>query len=146
MFDMKAYLKIYNFNRREESKKYWKTWYSLNKQKHITYAVEWNRKNPIKRKALTVLRRTGGHLSVKTIQKVYEDNIKQYSTLTCYLCLEPILFGQDHLEHKIPICRGGTNKKSNLAVSCKKCNFSKGRKTVEEFIICKQAPLSQNEK
>ena len=33
-------------------------------------------------------------------QQVYEDNIKQYGTLTCYLCEEKIEFGLDNLEHK----------------------------------------------
>src|SRR3990167_4216203 len=46
-------------------------------------------------------------LSIKTIQLVYEDNIRKYGTLTCYLCLRQIKFGNDHLEHKIPLSRGG---------------------------------------
>ena len=61
-------------------------------------------------------------LSIQTIQVVYEDNIKKYGTLTCYLCLNPIEFKQDSLEHKTPLSRGGTNEYNNLAVACKKCN------------------------
>ena len=74
------------------------------------------------------------NLSVKTIQSIYETNIKQYGTLTCYLCLKPIPFGKDHLEHKIPISRRGDNKKNNLGVACASCNFRKSNKTVEEFL------------
>ena len=72
-------------------------------------------------------------LTVKLIQLVYEDNIKQHGTLTCYLCLEPISFGGDHLEHKTPLSRGGTNEYNNLAVACAKCNQKKGNKTDMEF-------------
>ena len=72
-------------------------------------------------------------LTIKRIQQVYEDNIKLYSTLTCYLCLKPIPFGKDHLEHKIPLSRGGTNEKDNLDIACQHCNLTKNNKTVAEF-------------
>lgn len=74
-----------------------------------------------------------GKLSLKTIQMVYEDNIKKYGTLTCYLCLEPIEFKQDSLEHKTPICRGGTHEYNNLAVAHRSCNSRKKEKTEEEY-------------
>ena len=75
----------------------------------------------------------GGKLSIQTIQQIYEDNIKKYSTLTCIYCLNPIEFGKDHLEHKKPLSRGGTNEKNNLAIACQKCNCKKHNKTEEEF-------------
>ncbi len=73
-------------------------------------------------------------LKVDTIQMVYEDNIKQYGTLTCYLCGIKIPFGKDHLEHKIPLCRGGSNEYENLAVACQHCNNKKHTKTTEEYL------------
>lgn len=78
-------------------------------------------------------RRVGGYFDLKMIQNVYEDNIKKYGTLTCYLCLNPIEFKKDHLEHKTPVSRGGTNEYNNLGVSCKECNFRKHTKTEEEY-------------
>jgi len=83
-----------------------------------------------KRKAMM---KGGGKLSIHTIQLIYEDNIKKYGTLTCYLCLNPIKFSEDSLEHKIPLIRGGTNEYNNLAVACIKCNHRKNKKTEEEF-------------
>ena len=73
-----------------------------------------------RRKAL--LRENGG-LPVEVVQRVYEDNIKKFGTLTCYLCLKPISFGKDSLDHKIPISRGGTNLYENLAIVHKRCNI-----------------------
>lgn len=78
-------------------------------------------------------RKQGGKLSHKTLQMVYEDNIKRYGTLTCYLCNQTIAFGKDSLEHKIPLCRGGTNEYRNLAVACRSCNSKKHDKTEEEY-------------
>lgn len=79
------------------------------------------------------LKKAGGELPIARIQMVYEDNIKKYGTLTCYLCENPILFGKDNLEHKAPLSRGGTNEYKNLGVACFKCNRKKGKKTVEEY-------------
>ncbi len=78
-------------------------------------------------------RRGKGIISVKIIQQVYENNIKKYGTLTCYLCLKPIEFKQDCLEHKQPLSRGGTNDCDNLAIAHKSCNVKKHNKTEIEY-------------
>jgi 5-methylcytosine-specific restriction endonuclease McrA len=83
-----------------------------------------------KRKAF---KKGGGILTTKTLQSVYEENIKKYGTLTCYLCLKPIEFGKDHLEHKTPLSRGGTNQRDNLDIACQSCNCRKHCKTEEEY-------------
>ncbi len=78
-------------------------------------------------------KKAGGKLPLERIQRVYEDNIKKYGTLTCYLCEKPTPFGKDNLEHKIPLSRGGTNKYDNLAIACQKCNYKKHNKTEQEY-------------
>jgi len=75
-----------------------------------------------------------GSLTIAVIQEVYQENIKYYGTLTCYLCLKPIEFGQDCLEHKIPLSRSGTNQKENLAIAHRSCNAKKYNKTEEEYM------------
>lgn len=77
--------------------------------------------------------RVGGKLPIERIQQVYEDNIKKYGTLTCYLCLEAIKFGKDSIDHKVPLSRGGSNEYGNLAIACRKCNCKKHTKTEEEY-------------
>jgi 5-methylcytosine-specific restriction endonuclease McrA len=37
------------------------------------------------------------------------------------------------VEHIVPKSRGGTNRVSNLTISCRKCDLKKGDKTAEEF-------------
>lgn len=77
--------------------------------------------------------RNAGELTIKTIQLVYEDNIKKYGTLTCEYCKNPIEFGKDTLDHKTPLSRNGTNDYENLCIACGRCNRRKNTKTVEEF-------------
>ena len=102
---------------------FWKGGISLTKEGRRVYD-----------KAKYARRKKAGQLSIKTIQLVYEDNIKQYGTLTCYLCLQPIKFSNDSLEHKMPVIRGGTNEYNNLAVACRSCNSKKNTKTVAEYL------------
>ena len=47
--------------------------------------------------------------------------------------MKPIEFGKDHLEHKTPLSRGGTNEYDNLSVACQSCNCRKHTKTECEF-------------
>ena len=72
-------------------------------------------------------------LSVKVVQIVYEDNIKKFGTLTCELCFKPIEFGQDNLEHFVPLSRGGSNQRDNLGIAHGLCNRRKSNKTLEEY-------------
>lgn len=145
----KVYNKEYNKNYREKNR------YILNEKKRNLrhqlgisklYRDEWlkRRINPFAksnskeykrfyRRRYKTFKKNGGILSIQTIQQVYEDNIKQFNTLTCYLCLKPITFGKDHLEHKIPLSRGGTNIKDNLDIACQKCNNKKYNKTEIEY-------------
>ncbi len=72
-------------------------------------------------------------LTKEIIQQVYENNIKKYGTLTCCLCFKWITFGDDSLEHLIPLSRGGSNDLNNLGIAHNKCNMQKGTKTLEEW-------------
>lgn len=86
------------------------------------------------RKRRRALEKNGGDLSIKTIQIVYEDNIKRFGTLTCIYCLQSIPFGKDTLEHKQPLSRNGTNEYNNLAIACFSCNSKKNSRTEEEYM------------
>ena len=40
----------------------------------------------------------------------------------------------EHLEHKTPITRGGTNNYDNLEIACCSCNHKKQNKTLVEYL------------
>lgn len=84
-------------------------------------------------------------LTVEDIQLVYERNIFVHSTLTCHCCHKHVKFGDDCLEHLIPIIRGGTHELDNMDVAHKWCNRIKGRRTLaecklEEFTAYRSLP------
>ena len=47
----------------------------------------------------------------------------------------------EEIEHLTPRSRGGTNRISNLVLSCRACNETKGSQTLEEFLAKKPAVL-----
>src|SRR3990167_5446003 len=105
---MKIYMKVYNkkyklthkeaqkrYNRTRKQKPqyklYQKYWYQTPKGKASKKIYQQSFKGKIISKVDAHNRRLlTKDLTIKTIQQVYEDNIKKYSTLTCYLCLKPI--------------------------------------------------------
>lgn len=138
---------------------YSKKWRENNKERWNKYIAEWRTNNSeflkIRRKEdyeknkerqknrpkQKYYRKVSNHnrrirekgLTTALVQRVYEDNIKQYKTLKCIYCLKPTKFGDDTLEHKTPLIRGGTNEYTNLGIACKFCNFSKHHKTEQEY-------------
>jgi hypothetical protein len=112
-------------NWRIENKEYHKQksdWKKANKRRVVLYAE--------RRRSLEV---NAGELTLEKIQRVYEDNIKKYGTLTCILCNKAIMFGEDSLEHLTPLSRCGSNEYDNLSVAHKICNSGKGNKTLIEW-------------
>ena len=41
-------------------------------------------------------------------------------------------------DHKIPVCRGGNSKPSNIALACRRCNQEKGPLTDKEYLAAKK--------
>jgi len=103
-----------------------------NKMLGISRTPEYRKQYNQRRKSL--LRSVDGELSVETIGRVYDVNVKVFGVLTCYLCFDTIGDNISHLEHKTPLTRGGTNLKDNLDVACASCNCSKGNKTLSEYL------------
>lgn len=59
----------------------------------------------------------------------------------CFYCKNALDFkgyNKVHLDHYIPLAKGGTHTLSNVKWSCQKCNQSKNDKLPEEFIKEKQ--------
>jgi hypothetical protein len=61
-------------------------------------------------------------------------NCLKRSDFRCYYCAEPISSKIWHLEHLIPISKGGLNNHTNIASSCKTCNEMKGALDMKDFL------------
>jgi 5-methylcytosine-specific restriction endonuclease McrA len=61
----------------------------------------------------------------------------------CYYCKVSLKDIDVHIDHKIPLSRGGTHKDINLVLSCEDCNRLKNNKTEKEFIYFLKGYLSR---
>ena len=128
----RKYRKTHKKERAEHGKKY----REKNKEKIAKYIKQWKQtligKISLKadcsnRRALTK------DLTKAIVQRVYEDNIKKYGVLTCYLCFNPIVNNDDSLDHSIPLIRKGTNDYKNLGIAHLNCNLKKYTMTLDEW-------------
>lgn len=51
----------------------------------------------------------------------------------CWWCGAVLDEGEYEVDHRIPLSRGGSNKPSNLCISCKTCNRKKSAKLPQEW-------------
>ena len=120
--------------------------HEANKTQENARSREWKRANKVKTAAITaawkkqnyqqVLAHNSnyrarqynakGHYSQKDIAKLL---IKQNG-----ICFCGFKFGPFHVDHKVPLSRGGSNDRRNLQLLCSPCNLSKGTKTMTEWL------------
>ena len=52
----------------------------------------------------------------------------------CLYCHADLTQTGTHVEHQVPLSRGGCNDASNIVLTCPRCNRDKGAMTHEEFV------------
>lgn len=127
----KKYYEIYKPILREKHKEYYKE----NKESILDYIKTWKAENPDKVRIYNINRRArkqnacvDGH---KVSSKVIKDLLKTQDD-KCFYCRVELL--DYHIDHYIPLSKGGKHVKENLRISCPTCNLEKYTKMPEEFI------------
>lgn len=92
----------------------------------LSYTSDYKRISNFKRRALT-LAAEGSH----TVEDVLDLKISQNNR--CFYCRN--FLSDYHVDHKIPLSRGGSNYKINLCIACPTCNMAKHNKTDIEFLV-----------
>ena len=65
------------------------------------------------------------------IARVY-DRAADGKRVRCYLCGKLIPLGKRHVDHVVPLAKGGLHTANNLAIACAACNLSKRAKMPDE--------------
>lgn len=68
-----------------------------------------------------------GWYGIHDVARIYATQRAQ-----CFYCWRQ-LHGRFHVDHKIPLARGGTNWPDNICCACSSCNLRKHAKTAAEF-------------
>ncbi|MBZ5726369.1 MAG: HNH endonuclease [Acidobacteriia bacterium] len=122
-------------SRREANRR----WQAANPDKQRRSIQRWREANPAilsahsaKRRALTRGATVG---DPKAVAAIYEK-AKSKRRVRCAYCGRYPRVGERHVDHVIPLAKGGPHTAANLRITCAQCNLSKGVKTAEEFLSC----------
>lgn len=94
------------------------------------YVLQWDRDNPWSKLGRDARRRarkagaTVGHVDYRALSASASD---------CYLC-GSVLAGDVHLDHLVPLARGGAHSASNLRPTHAVCNLRKSDKLLAELV------------
>jgi 5-methylcytosine-specific restriction endonuclease McrA len=149
----KAYNKAWQQANREKSAASKKAWYQANKEKSAANQKAYRKANPEKVKAYrkanfeSIASRTKAYQQAnpeifavnwqkRRVQKlnngvfiVSAKELKKLYSNPCAYCGAP----SQHIDHIIPVSRGGTHSVGNLVGACAACNMSKGAKFITEW-------------
>lgn len=135
--DIKAYVAEWGRRNKDKRQVWQKRWRDANRMRQNETGSIWRKKNRAKCRQYCAKRyarkrqATLGDLA--EIQRVY-DTAASTESVNCFYCKALIPKGERHVDHKVPLSRGGAHAAINLCVCCASCNLSKGAKTDEEFI------------
>lgn len=103
---------------REHNRQYYNTYYQLNKEKYII--------NDQKRRARKA------QLPNTLTTEEYENTL-EYFNHSCAYCGCELNKDNHHMEHVVPVSKGGGTTQKNIIPSCASCNSSKHTKTLADF-------------
>lgn len=125
-----------------------RTWYAANKESAIEYYRTWRKANKELAKVRARAWRAANRIAVNAIAQrrrarkrnaegthTAADIQAQYKAQKgkCYYCATKV--GDTyHVDHVIPLSRGGSNWPENLVIACPDCNCSKQDKLPHEWI------------
>lgn len=96
--------------------------------------------NTLEEKITLHNQRAKGTLTVQRIWELFDNQRGQ-----CFYCstrfprAEIPSRAYFHIEHKIPVCRGGRNDRGNVVLACERCNLEKFTSTADEYLKTRQA-------
>jgi len=112
---------------------YNKKLYLLKREEKLEYQKKYQRTE--KGRAVSANTRHKRRATIENGSATTDYIIKLRKQKYCYWCGEKIHKGNLHIDHYIPLSKGGEHSNENLVASCSKCNLSKHTRNPEEFAI-----------
>ena len=158
---LEAYKKRHNENRALRLKQM-RDWYLKNREQcikkkierysvdnqfranQLANALKHRRNNPEKSQLANYKRRALRRAATINLAGLtaYVASVRRSKIVTCYYCCCKLSGKTAHMDHIIPLSRGGEHSARNLCVSCPKCNLSKKARSPQAWIRIGQQFLS----
>lgn len=138
-FCQRCYMRTKSRQHREENPGYQaenkRKWRKVNPEKSREIVKRWNRAHPEKKRAIArkaaAVRRARQLIQAEVVD--YEVILAEYG-MACHICRGGIESRADlHMDHVIPLARGGTHTYDNIRPSHAVCNMSKGDRLMSEL-------------
>jgi 5-methylcytosine-specific restriction endonuclease McrA len=123
----------YRVNHREKERAAQRTYYLTHQERHRDKNRKWLR--TARGKAFVAARghnRRSALIGISMTLDTVLELKSEYSGI-CPYCNQPIVKG--HIDHIVPVCKGGTNDRENLVWVCRDCNLKKNNKGLLEFLL-----------
>jgi len=76
-------------------------------------------------------RASGGRFTADDLATIRKGQTDKRGRVRCWYCGKPML--NWHIDHRIPLSRGGSNAPGNLCLACPECNLRKHNKLPTEY-------------
>ncbi len=138
-----CYAKRGEYKRRwaQRNPDYWVNWYAANRSVRRQRAADWRAKNKDRIAAYSAQRRArkqGGRLRAELVER---RAIWSRDGGICQLCALPVAFDEMHMDHVIPLIRGGPHTFDNLQTTHPRCNLRKNRRILPRFAFARRSTL-----
>lgn len=117
-----------------------------NLEKQMQHSRQWQKDNPEAARAIKANWRGKNRVEELARSKARADLVKQGNVPSsaikelrkepCNYCGE-YFEGQMHIDHVVPIAKGGQHTLDNLVSACKPCNLSKADKLLDDWLATK---------
>ena len=128
----REYEKNYWDSRREDKRKIVLKSYNKNKEKHKTKRKEYLLTENGKSKQKKHWQDRYAKMKNAFVESVNVKDLFNKYDGKCFYCGINLSFDNFHIDHYMPIAKGGMHEESNLRISCPHCNLSKGSKIPKE--------------
>jgi 5-methylcytosine-specific restriction endonuclease McrA len=125
----RAYYRSHSEQIRSHVKEYRRVHTEEHRQYSREYAKNHRQQRRVSERNRRALRRNRG---THTIQDVINQYARQRGH--CYYCRCKVAWGKHHVDHIIPLIRGGMNTADNLVITCPTCNLRKREKRPHEWL------------
>lgn len=128
--------KTYRENNKEKTRLRHKRYREDNREKEQIRHRKYRHNNPLKKKE-EVMRRRALVANATIVPLTIEQIRIIHITESCAYC--GIFFSEDikrHIDHIVPLSKGGSHTFENLISVCEKCNLSKGSSLIPEWYYC----------
>ena len=130
-----AVKKAYRAANLEKVKAWQRRWRDANTEKVRVINRAWRVANPGSNRASLAKRRTAERANTVNIREVREfyKAVASAETIRCFWCKRPVPKRERHVDHIIPVSKGGLHATSNLCCACRDCNYRKSNHLPGEF-------------